>query len=162
MRLSSILIIGVALLVSSSPLLVSAHASDKPEVSEEVAKERYKQAEEKLQEAHAAVKKAEAQVKSQAIPRQEEPKGNLRGSSALGRSSSPTEETNPVVVDEAEAELAEEQAKEALAKNDFEEAVTEMAKFFEFKEMRAAGMRARSAELDKARKEAEEKKEATP
>lgn len=156
MRVSSILV-GVAVFLVCSPV-VSGDAA-----TEEVAQEHLKQAEEKLAEAHAEVGTLENEIRSQTVAEREEgPKGNLRGSKNLGRAASQPV-TPPPVVDEEEAELAEEQAKEALAKNEFEEAVTEMAKFFEFKELRAAGMRERSNELDKEQKKQENKEgRATP
>jgi len=126
-------------------------------VTEESASEQLQQAETELTEAHNAVETLEGELRSETVDREEDPKadelpqGNLRGTS-LARSSS---ETPPEVVDEKEAKLAEEQAKEALAKNNFEEAVNEMAKFFEFKELRAAGMRAESNAMD-AQQEQEE------
>lgn len=125
-------------------------------VTEEMASEQLQHAEEEMAEAQAAVETIEAQLRSQTVDREEEPRtaasGNLRGTN---NNLAKAAVTPPVVVDEKEAELAEEQAKEAMATNDFEEAVTEMAKFFEFKELQAAGMRARSNELDKLHQQEE-------
>jgi Flp pilus assembly protein TadD len=151
MRLVTILV--VALLVCAP--VVRGGETDNT-VTEEMASEHLQHAEEELAETQASVETIEAQLRSQTVDREEEPRtaasGNLRGTNNnLARFAV----TPPVVVDEKEAELAEEQAKEALATNDFEEAVTEMAKFFEFKELRAAGMRARSNELDKLHQQEE-------
>ena len=119
---------------------------------EEAAAQWYKKAEEDLKAAQARLELTKAKIQGETIERQEDPKageppqGNLRGTNGIARSSSAV--TNPVVVDEEEAELAQAQAKEKLAENKFEEAVGEMAKFFEFHELRAAGMRQASNDMD--------------
>jgi hypothetical protein len=133
------------LLLARSPLRVFGGEV----VTEKAAAEQYEQAEEELKEAQVELESTEAKIRGEPIDRQEEPKageplqGNLRGTNGLARSSTATE---PVVVDEEEAELAREQAKEKLAENKFEEAVGEMAKFFEYHEKRTAGMRANGQE----------------
>jgi hypothetical protein len=135
------------LLFASSPLRVFGGEV----VTEKAAAEQYEQAEEELKEAQVELESTEAKIRGETIDRQEEPKageplqGNLRGTNGLARSSTAAT-TEPIVVDEEEAELAREQAKEKLAENKFEEAIGEMAKFFEYHEKRTAGMRANGQE----------------
>jgi chromatin segregation and condensation protein Rec8/ScpA/Scc1 (kleisin family) len=140
--------VAVVLLVCS-PLTVDAGGDAATE--EMAAAERYRQADEDLKAAEAELELVQSKIRHETVDRQEEPKekepsqGNLRGTNGLARSSTVTK---PDVVDHDEAKLAETQAKEALAENNYEEAVGEMAKFFEFHEQRAAGMRERSNEID--------------
>lgn len=143
----------VVALVACSPLGVSG--GDTNAVTQESASEQLQQAETEMAEAKEALATINVELRSQTVDREEElkagPRGNLRGTNNLARSAVPPPDDN--VVDELEVERAEEQAKEALAENKFEEAITEMAKFFEQMEKRPAVMRARSNELDQEQEE---------
>ena len=133
LRLATIVVV----LLACSPLRVSGDAT------EESAMEQLQQAKVDLEEAHSELEAVNAELQAQTVDREEEPKqGNLRGTT-IARSA-----TDPVVVNETEVNEHKAEALQALAKKEFQEAESSMAKFFELKELRASRMREESAALD--------------
>lgn len=133
MRLVTVALI----LLACYPMSVSGGSAEESTIEE------LHQAQADLDKANAELQGVEAEMRAETVDREEEPKqGNLRGTTTAKSA------TDLVIVDETEAKEAQAEALKALANNEFREAEHSMAKFFEFKELRATRMRAESTVLD--------------